>query len=78
MDEEPQKLRERAARALSLTKMEPVKDHRAPLIVLASIWLETAEQLERRKRQGRKTVHDLMAVINSADNQASGAIPSGA
>jgi len=63
MDEPPQKLRARAERALSLTKMEGVKDHRASLIILASIWVETAERIERRKLQGRKTVQDLMAVI---------------
>jgi hypothetical protein len=67
MDEEPQKLRARAESALSLTKMEAVKDHRASLIMLASIWIETAERIERKKRQGRKTVTDLMALIGSAD-----------
>ena len=70
MDEEPQKLRARAERALSLTKMEAVKDHRASLIMLASIWIETAELIERKKRQGRKTDCDLMAVIGSADARA--------
>ena len=46
--DEAKKLRERAAAALNLAKMEAVKDHRASLIVLASIWIETAKQLEQQ------------------------------
>ena len=65
--DETKKLRERAASALSLAKMGPAKDQRASLIVLASIWIETAEQLEQKARRGRKTVSDLMEVLQSAD-----------
>ena len=57
MDEEPQKLRARAEGALSLTKMEAVKEHRASLIMLASIWIETAERLKRQKLPRAKDSH---------------------
>ena len=64
---EANKLRERAAAALSLAKMEQVKDQRAPLIVLASIWIETAERMERQGRKTRKTVRDLYEVLEGSD-----------
>ena len=68
--DEAKRLRVRAVAALNLAKLEEVKDQRASLIVLASIWLETAEQLERQQRKGRKTVSDLFQLIESADTQS--------
>ena len=68
--DEAKRLRERATAALDLAKLEEVKEQRASLIVFASIWLETAEQLERRGRKGRKTVGDLFDLIESTDTQS--------
>jgi len=65
--DEAKKLRERAAAALNLAKMEAVKDHRASLIVLASIWIETAKQLERQAHRGRPTVRDMVNGCDSGD-----------
>ena len=68
--DEAKKLRERAAAALNLAKMEAVKDHRASLIVLASIWIETAKQLEQQARRGRPTVRDLVNRGDSGDTRS--------
>jgi len=65
--DEAKTLRERAGAALNLAKLAEVKEQRASLIVLASIWLETAEQLERQQRKGRKTVSDLFGLIENTD-----------
>jgi len=68
--DEARRLRERATAALNLAQLEEVKEQRASLIVLASIWLEAAEQLERQQRKGRKTVGDLFELIESADTRS--------
>ena len=68
--DEARRLRERATAALNLAKLEEVKEQRASLIVLASLWLETAEQLERQQRKARKTVSDLFELIESADTRS--------
>ena len=51
--------------------MEAVRNDRAFLIVLASIWFETTDQLEQRGKdhQRRKTLRDLIDVMHGGDTR---------
>jgi len=67
--EEARKLKEKAAAALSLAEMQTAGNDRACLIILASIWFETADQRRGKDHQRRKTVHDLLDVIHGGDTR---------